>query len=72
MLGGLVRFLLATALGFYFRRIELLAPERVPAGPLLVVANHPNSLADAAVLAAALGGRSGGGRVPPGPPGRSL
>lgn len=54
MLGGLVRFLLATALGFYFRRIELLAPERVPAGPLLVVANHPNSLADAAVLAAAL------------------
>lgn len=54
MIGGAARLLLATALGFYFRRIELLAPERVPAGPLLIVANHPNSLADAAVLATAL------------------
>ena len=51
---GAAAFLRAV-LGFYFRRIELLGPERVPAaGPLLVCANHPNSLADAMVLSAAL------------------
>lgn len=46
---------LRAVLGFYFRRLELLSPERVPAaGPLLVCANHPNSLADAMVLSALL------------------
>jgi glycerol-3-phosphate O-acyltransferase / dihydroxyacetone phosphate acyltransferase len=30
----------------YFRRIEILHPERVPAGPVLLVANHPGSVTD--------------------------
>lgn len=45
---GLVR----AALGFYFARIELFHPERVPlVGPALFASNHPNSLADAFVIA---------------------
>ncbi|MBI2361806.1 MAG: 1-acyl-sn-glycerol-3-phosphate acyltransferase, partial [Elusimicrobia bacterium] len=53
MLRAAASSLLRAVLGFYFRRLELAEPERVPAGgPLLVCANHPNSLADAMVLAA--------------------
>ncbi|MBI3298373.1 MAG: 1-acyl-sn-glycerol-3-phosphate acyltransferase [Elusimicrobia bacterium] len=54
MIRTAARALLRAALGFYFRRIELAGAERLPSGPLLVCANHPNSLADAMVLAAAL------------------
>lgn len=43
---GLVRLLL----GAYFRRIEVFHPERVPAGPVLFVANHPGSVTDAFVV----------------------
>src|SRR5262245_51234506 len=40
---------------FYFRRIDVRHPERVPrSGALLVVANHPASLADVFVLADAI------------------
>lgn len=55
MVAAAARGLLTTALGFYFRRLELLSGERVPSsGPLLIVANHPNSLSDAAVAAVLL------------------
>ncbi len=45
-LSGLVRVLL----GAYFRRIEVLHRERLPPGPVLVVANHPGSFTDAFIL----------------------
>ena len=45
------RWLVRTALGFYFTRIERFHPERVPAaGPVLFTSNHPNSLTDAFVI----------------------
>ncbi|MBI3885895.1 MAG: 1-acyl-sn-glycerol-3-phosphate acyltransferase [Opitutae bacterium] len=47
---ALVRFLL----GAYFRRIEVFHADRVPAGPVLFVANHPGSVTDAFVVTAAL------------------
>ncbi|MEK7677872.1 MAG: lysophospholipid acyltransferase family protein [Verrucomicrobiota bacterium] len=47
----LVRWVLQTALGFYFARIERFHPERVPRdGPVLFVSNHPNSVSDAFVI----------------------
>lgn len=36
--------------GAYFRRIEVFQSDRVPAGPVLFVANHPGSVADAFVV----------------------
>lgn len=55
MIRAAAGILFRTVLGFYFRRMDLLGAERVPReGPLLVCANHPNSLADAMVLAAVL------------------
>jgi glycerol-3-phosphate O-acyltransferase / dihydroxyacetone phosphate acyltransferase len=49
------RWVLGTALGFYFSRIEQFHQERVPAsGPVLFASNHPNSLTDAFVLGASV------------------
>jgi 1-acyl-sn-glycerol-3-phosphate acyltransferase len=44
-----------TLVGTFFRRIELVGAERVPrSGPLLIVANHHNSLVDPALVLAQL------------------
>ena len=51
----LMSWLLGLALGFYFRRIERFHAERVPAaGPVLLTANHPNSVTDPFVIGASL------------------
>lgn len=51
----LMRWVLGLALGFYFRRIERFHAERVPtSGPILLTANHPNSVTDPFVIGAAL------------------
>lgn len=51
----LMRGGLGLALGFYFRRIERFHAERVPAtGPILLTANHPNSVTDPFVIGASL------------------
>ncbi len=47
---ALVRLLLVV----YFRRIEIFHAERVPAGPVLFVANHPGSVTDAFVVSTSL------------------
>ena len=47
---ALVRLLL----GVYFRRIEIFHAERVPAGPVLFVANHPGSVTDAFIVGTSL------------------
>lgn len=45
------RWILRTALGFYFNRIERFHRDRVPlAGPVLFASNHPNSVTDAFVI----------------------
>ena len=51
----LMRWLLGLALGFYFRRIERFQAERVPStGPVLLTANHPNSITDPFIIGASL------------------
>lgn len=51
----LMRGVLGLALGFYFRRIERFHAERVPVtGPILLTANHPNSVTDPFVIGASL------------------
>ena len=39
-----------TVLRIFFRRIEIRGAERIPPGPVVLVANHPNGLADALLL----------------------
>ncbi len=51
----LVRALVKAGLGIFFQRLELRHPERLPAtGPVIFVANHPNSIMDAMILWAVL------------------
>jgi 1-acyl-sn-glycerol-3-phosphate acyltransferase len=55
MLYYAVGWIIRTALGFYFSRIERFQVDRVPPhGPLLFVSNHPNSLTDAFVIGASV------------------
>ncbi len=50
---GLVRSLVRFLLSLFYRRIDVAGPERIPAtGPLVVAANHHNSLVDAMLLLA--------------------
>lgn len=52
------RELLNQTCRLYYRRIEVEGRERVPAsGPAVLVANHPNSIADAFLLASQVSGR---------------
>ena len=46
--------LMRLLLGMYFRRIEVFHADRVPAGPVLFVANHPGSVTDAFLVATTL------------------
>jgi len=47
----ILRWILGTALGFYFSRIERFHADRVPlTGPVLFTSNHPNSITDAFVI----------------------
>lgn len=47
----LVRGVMRVALGIFFQKIEVRHPENVPdSGPVVFVANHPNSIMDALVL----------------------
>lgn len=47
----LLRMLLRAALGVFFRRVEVVGRERVPAdGPVVFCGNHPNSLLDPVVV----------------------
>ncbi len=49
------RWILGTALGFYFSRIEQFHGERVPlTGPVFFTSNHPNSVTDAFVIGASV------------------
>ena len=52
------RSLLNQSIQLYYRRIEVSGAERIPeSGPAIIVANHPNSVADAFLLAARLSRR---------------
>ena len=47
----LLQAILRFTLRIFFRRIEIVGAERVPAqGPVIFVLNHPNGLIDPAVL----------------------
>lgn len=51
MLRSVVRKVFGVALRVFFRRIEIVGAERVPAtGPVIFVLNHPNALIDPAFL----------------------
>jgi glycerol-3-phosphate O-acyltransferase / dihydroxyacetone phosphate acyltransferase len=50
---GLVRSLVRLLLALFYRRIDVAGAERIPAtGPLIVAANHHNSLVDAMLVLA--------------------
>lgn len=52
------RALLDQTIGLYYRRIQVIGGRRIPtAGPAIIVANHPNSVADAYLLASRLTSR---------------
>ncbi|MFL5574603.1 MAG: 1-acyl-sn-glycerol-3-phosphate acyltransferase [Gemmatimonadaceae bacterium] len=58
MIYRLLRWIAGVALDWFYAGIEVVGAERVPADvPLLVVANHPNQLVDALLVARALGRR---------------
>jgi glycerol-3-phosphate O-acyltransferase / dihydroxyacetone phosphate acyltransferase len=51
MLYRLVRFLARLAVHLFFRRIDVEAPQNIPAaGPILLVANHTNALVDPLII----------------------
>ncbi len=51
MLYTLLKPIARTALGWYYRSVEAIGLERIPAdGPLLLAGNHPNALMDALVI----------------------
>jgi 1-acyl-sn-glycerol-3-phosphate acyltransferase len=51
---ALARWFARGLVGFYYPRIEIEGAERLPAsGPLILVANHPNSLIDPVLLGVA-------------------
>ncbi len=50
-----ILFVCLTAVRVFFRRIEARGVEKLPDGPLLVTANHPNGLMDPVVVRVALG-----------------
>lgn len=47
----LLRFIAGSAADVYFYNIQSTGQERIPDGPLILAANHPNSLMDTVVLA---------------------
>jgi len=58
MLYTLMRRLARIALRWYYRDVEIVGADRVPAGtPLLIVANHPNAMIDPMLVATALSRR---------------
>ncbi len=55
LLYRIVRAVVKGGLGIFFQRLEVRHPERLPAtGPVIFVANHPNSIMDAMILWAVL------------------
>ncbi len=50
MIRELVRRPLCAVLRLFFRRLEVSGRERVPAGPVIFILNHPNALMDPLVL----------------------
>ncbi|MGE5232606.1 MAG: 1-acyl-sn-glycerol-3-phosphate acyltransferase, partial [Acidobacteriota bacterium] len=50
----LVRGFTRLLAGIFYRRVEVVGAERIPGGPLIVVANHQNALVDPLLLVAAL------------------
>ena len=58
MLYAVLRRLARIALRWYYREVEVVGADRVPAGvPLLIVANHPNAVVDPMLVATALSRR---------------
>jgi 1-acyl-sn-glycerol-3-phosphate acyltransferase len=51
-LGNLARFIVRTFVRGYYSQLEVAHPERIPndKGPILFIANHPNSLIDPVVI----------------------
>src|SRR5262249_37626717 len=54
-----MRALLRVALWVWFSRIEVEGEEELPAGPLVLAANHPNAFMDVALVATRLDRRVG-------------
>src|SRR5262245_59225182 len=57
MLYALLRSVAATALRWFYSRIDAEGLDRIPPGPALLAVNHPNALVDALVVATAIPGR---------------